>query len=298
MSRLFSRMILATFAVAALGAPLSSCAHLPFLSRSSRSARPAALATARVSPAAGVASTRPTEAPSSTPSLADVQVGAARTAMSSAPEQAEQALLAAIAAEPHHAVAIGLLAKLYYAQGRYAEGVEALRVAQEQPDQFEKSDRAKLLAMLALLQEALGESVAAREAVVRAHEASAREASSTALYLELRRPTAAGPEELSRTVERSAAGDAAALNNVGIAKLRRGDVDGARRAFESAIARDSALPGPWYNLAILEQWWKHDRDAASRRFAQYWRLSHDAPDGLVAVFGDVVAAAAKPEAGR
>ena len=149
-----------------------------------------------------------------------------------------------------------------------------------------------------MLQEALGESVAAREAVTRAHEASAREAGSAALYLELHRPTATGPEALSRTVERSAGGDAAALNNVGIAKLRRGDVDGARRAFETALAHDAALPGPYYNLAILEQWWRHDREAASRRFAQYWRLSHDDPDGLVAVFGDVVAAAAKPEAGR
>lgn len=295
MSRPLTRLLIAACAVTLLGAPLSSCAHLPLFSRSARAPRATTAAPAQAVPATAARAAAP--APSA-PSAADAQVASARAALSSAPEQAEQALLAAIAAEPHHAAAIGMLAKLYYGQGRYAEGVEALRVAQEQPDAFENDDRAKLLAALALLQEALGESVAAREAVTRAQGASAREAGSAALYLELHRPTAAGPEALSRTVERSASGDAAALNNVGIAKLRRGDVDGARRAFESALAHDAALPGPYYNLAILEQWWRHDRDAASRRFAQYWRLSHDDPDGLVAVFGDVVAAAAKPEVGR
>lgn len=297
MSRPVLRSLLAALALTAFATPLTGCAHLPLFSRSARAPRTprAAVVTA---PANAVNAPSAASLSPAAPSAADAQVSAARAALASAPEQAEQSLLAALSTDPHHAAAIGLLARLYYGQGRYAEGVEALRVAQEQPDAFESADRAKLLAALALMQDALGEAVAAREAVARAHRASARDAGSAALYLELRRPTAAGPEELSRTVERSAGGDAAALNNVGIAKLRRGDVDGARRAFESAITRDSALPGPYYNLAILEQWWRHDRDAASRRFAQYWRLSHDDPDGLIAVFGDVVAAAAKPEAGR
>ena len=80
-------------------------------------------------------------------------------------------------------------------------------------------------------------------------------------------------------------GSAAHQNNYGITRLRAGDVEGARKAFAAAIDRDSKLAGPYYNLAILEKYYRFDDGAASRWFGEYWKRSHDDPDGLAAVFG-------------
>ncbi|MFN8588637.1 MAG: hypothetical protein U0704_12660 [Candidatus Eisenbacteria bacterium] len=270
----------ATLAVLLFLPALTGCAHLPFRGRGARTV-PAATAVA----APGTASAG-AEAPA-----------AAVSAPAPLPAD-EPGLLARLATSPVDAAALAALARLYYEQARFAEGAELLRVAADRPDAFMSADRARLLAARALLHDALGERAEARDAIARAREASARDANPTALYLELRKPSPEGLATLAHDVERSGARDAVALNNVGIARLRAGDADGARRAFDSAIAREPSRPGPHYNLAILEHWWRHDRDAAARRFAAYWRLSHDDPDGLAAVFSDVVAAAARPETGR
>lgn len=271
------RTLLVLVLLALLAPALTGCAHLPFRSRSARSL---------------AANVPPAPAPV-TPRAADAAPAPAAALPTTEPE-----LLARLAADPVDAPALAALARLYYEQARFAEGAEALRVVAERPDAFAPPERARLLAARALLHDALGERAEARESIARAREASPRDANPTALYLELRKLSPEGLGTLAHDVERAGGRDAVQLNNVGIARLRAGDADGARRAFEAAIARDPALPGPHYNLAILEHWWRHDRDAAARRFAEYWRLSHDDPDGLAAVFADVVAAAAHPETGR
>ena len=42
---------------------------------------------------------------------------------------------------------------------------------------------------------------------------------------------------------------------------------------------------PYYNLAILQRWYRMDPAAAAIRFKQYWNLSHADPDSLYAELG-------------
>jgi Tfp pilus assembly protein PilF len=88
--------------------------------------------------------------------------------------------------------------------------------------------------------------------------------------------------KLTQVAVKAVPGSAANHNNLGIALLRAADPDGAAREFERAIALDPRLPGPWYNMAILERWYRLDRTAAAQRFQQYWARSHADPDSLAA----------------
>jgi Tfp pilus assembly protein PilF len=88
------------------------------------------------------------------------------------------------------------------------------------------------------------------------------------------------------------------LNNFGITRLRAGDVDAARRAFARAIDRNPALPGPYYNLAILEKFYVFDEAAAARWFSQYWSRSTEDPDSLRAVFLEGLANVPVPSGGQ
>ena len=97
----------------------------------------------------------------------------------------------------------------------------------------------------------------------------------------------AAPEqaaEQAATAVREQPKSAANQNNFGITRLRAGDPKTARAAFLEAIALDPRLPGPYYNLAILEKFYALDDAAASRWFREYWKRSNDDPDNLAAVF--------------
>jgi Tfp pilus assembly protein PilF len=72
----------------------------------------------------------------------------------------------------------------------------------------------------------------------------------------------------------------ACRNNYGITRLRAGDPAAAREALQAAIQIDPRLPGPYYNLAILEKYYALDDAAAERSFGQYWERSHADPDRL------------------
>ena len=72
------------------------------------------------------------------------------------------------------------------------------------------------------------------------------------------------------------------LNNYGITRLRAGDVAAARDAFARAIAIDPALPGPYYNLALMERHYRFDEPAARHWLELYRRRSNDDPDGMFA----------------
>jgi Flp pilus assembly protein TadD len=79
---------------------------------------------------------------------------------------------------------------------------------------------------------------------------------------------------------RSGPESAALRNNRGIALLRSGDAEAARAEFARAIALDPARPGPYYNLAILERFYRMDTEAAKRWFQEAWSRSHADPDSL------------------
>jgi Flp pilus assembly protein TadD len=75
-------------------------------------------------------------------------------------------------------------------------------------------------------------------------------------------------------------------NNYGITKLRAGEPETAREAFLTAIEIDPSLPGPYYNLAILEKFYRFNDEAAVKWFGLYQERSRDDPDGLIDVFAE------------
>ena len=208
-----------------------------------------------------------------------------------APAEAE--LEAALALDPAYAPALSLLSKLLFASGRHREAVTLL-----EPDAYAPEARLQLLAGLALHEDALGEAERAARALAPVIEAGSRQAGSAGVYVTLRGETPDAATELAKDVARRDGRSAVNQNNLGITRLRAGDVDGARKAFASAIEHDASLPGPYYNLAILEKYYRFDDAAAARWFAEYWNRSHDDPDGLRGVFAAGLPPEAPTQGGR
>ena len=171
--------------------------------------------------------------------------------------------------------ALALASRVDWAAGRHADAIERLEAARPAPGltpglllalalHYDASDRPDLAA--AVLSEAGSDAAAA--------------GGSAAVYLRLRgaAPDAAnGPalEALKKGPER-----AVNHNNHGITRLRAGDLDGARAALQKAMGIDPSLPGPYYNLALLEKFWRGDDAAAGRWFALYRERASEDPDGI------------------
>lgn len=79
---------------------------------------------------------------------------------------------------------------------------------------------------------------------------------------------------------------ARARNAEGIERLHHGDVAAARRAFTEAATRDDRLPGPCYNLAVIEKFFLGNDAGAADWWARYRALAAEDPDGIAAAFAD------------
>ncbi|HTR97636.1 MAG TPA: tetratricopeptide repeat protein [Candidatus Acidoferrales bacterium] len=228
------------------------------------------------------ASTAPPAARASEPRSLDRE--AARQLEADSIAAAEGSLHAALTRDPNDPIALALLSKLDFEQGRHEEAVRLLEPVRAHPEAFAPEARAALLAGLALHEDALGQLDRARADLVSAQATSGDASASAAVYLTLRGESpdsAAGPaKDAVRRDSRSAVNQ----NNFGITRLRAADPDGARKAFMAAIARDPDLPGPYYNLAILEKFYRLDDAAAAHWYAEYARRSQADPDSLAAVF--------------
>lgn len=211
--------------------------------------------------------------------IAEVQVAGDSTT------EAEASLRGALKRDPGYAPALALLSKLYYREGRYQEGVMLLEPVRQHPEALEDRDRDALLAGLALHEEALGNDAAARQAVLGLRPRDLPQAGSALVYVMLRSERPDSASGLATAALDQGPASAVNLNNYGITKLRAADVEGAERAFRSAIVKDPTLPGPYYNLAILHKFYRLDDAAAADDFQRYWSRSHDDPDSLAAVFG-------------
>jgi tetratricopeptide (TPR) repeat protein len=198
-------------------------------------------------------------------------------------DAAEAALRASLERDPNYAPALSLLSKLYFETGRHAEAVKLLEPARSRPGAFSSDARQMLLAGLALHEDALGRPDLAGAALTGMARADLEHAGSAMVYVTLRGETPDSAGALA-TAALGADRSAANLNNFGITRLRAGDPESARRAFQSAIDRDPSLPGPYYNLAILEKYYRLDDAAAARWFKTYWKRSQDDPDSLLGVF--------------
>jgi tetratricopeptide (TPR) repeat protein len=201
------------------------------------------------------------------------------------PAEAEAALREALVRDSAYAPALTRLSRLLYAQGRHAEAVALLEPVREHRVPLAPADRAAALAGLALHEAALGRDAEARGALALLARDERDGATGVAAYLAVRGTALDSALAATERAVRTAPGSAAQQNNRGIALLRSGDVDGAQLAFERAIALDAGLPGPYYNLAILERFYRLDTAAAERRFRDYWTRSHADPDSLFTELG-------------
>lgn len=188
----------------------------------------------------------------------------------------------ALAHDSSDAVALTRLSRLLYEQGRHAEAVALLAPVREGRVKLANADRAAALAGLALHEAAMGREA---EALALVSALPRNSASGVAAFLAVRGTDTDSALTATERALRAGPESAALRNNRGIALLRSGDADAARSEFERAIALDPTRPGPYYNLAILERFYRMDPAAARRWFQQAWSRSHADPDSLRAELG-------------
>ena len=200
-------------------------------------------------------------------------------------EASEAAFRSSLAREPGYAPALTRLSQMLYEQGRYAEGVQLLAPVRDGSVVLDEEDRSAAIAGLALHEAALGREDRARAAMGPLGRDGRDGAIGVAAYLAVRGTSSDSALRITESAVRAAPKSAANHNNRGIALLRSADPDAAEKEFERAIELDPSLPGPYYNLAILERFYRLDTPAASRHFQKYWSRSHADPDSLYAELG-------------
>lgn len=199
---------------------------------------------------------------------------------------AESALAQALGVDPGHAPSLTLLSKLFFEQARHEEAIERLEVALESAPNMDPADRHLVEAGLALHYDALGDVGSAEIIVDELLEADVDWAifGPVLTFLRLRGEdvsTATEPAARSLLADKDSAIN---LNNFGISELQAGRPESAKKAFLEASKRDPDLPGPYYNLAILEKFYLFDDEAAEHAFVRYWALSQHDPDALAELF--------------
>ncbi|HKQ57434.1 MAG TPA: tetratricopeptide repeat protein [Candidatus Eisenbacteria bacterium] len=208
--------------------------------------------------------------------------------------QAETALQASLHRDPGYAPALALLSRVYYQSGRHQEGATLLEAARTRASAAGGTLPPDLVAGLALHYEAMDRHDLAG-ALVGAKGGEARASRSASVYVTLRGDTPGAAAEMAREALDEDPRSAANQNNYGITRLRAGDPKAARSAFQRAIEIDPKLPGPYYNLAILERFYMFDEEAASRWLSEYRKRATDDPDNL---FAPVAKNEPKPAAGK
>jgi len=197
--------------------------------------------------------------------------------------KAEAELLVALEHDPGYAPALSLISKLYYDTGRHEDAVRLLEAARTRAG--EAGLAPPVLAGLALHYEALDRPDRSRQVLAGVPRGAEKGTVSALVYVMLRgdRPDSASGLAVEARDENP--GSAANQNNFGITRLRAGDPVGARKAFMEAIRIDPKLPGPYYNLAILEKYYALDDGAGAKWYRAYRERSSSDPDSLGSVFG-------------
>lgn len=198
--------------------------------------------------------------------------------------EAETALRASLERDGAYAPALSALSKLLYQSGRHEEAIPMLITALGSSTQYPDDTRQILLTELALHQDALGRPDLARQSVAAMPRPELKQSRSALVYVTLRGEAPDSAEELAEKALDADSRSAINLNNFGITRLRAGDPEGAKKAFDEAMERDPSLPGPYYNLTILEKFYRLDDPSAARWFHAYWKLSHSDPDSLFGLF--------------
>jgi Tfp pilus assembly protein PilF len=197
---------------------------------------------------------------------------------------AERALTDALKRDHDYAPALALLSKLDYQNGRNLDAIGRLEAARQRASDAGKPFPAGLTAGLALNYDAIDRVDRAAPLAALLPEDGSPDERTTRVFLRLRGPAPDSAAALAEQTVKDRPKGAADQNNYGITRLRAGDPDRAREAFLRAIQLDASLPGPYYNLAILEKFYRLDDDGAAKWYAEYRARSNDDPDGLARVF--------------
>jgi tetratricopeptide (TPR) repeat protein len=199
---------------------------------------------------------------------------------------AELALLTTLEGDPFYAPALSLLSKLYFEDGRHEEAILRLEPACERQGQGDDGVPQELRAGLALHYDAVGEIEFAEELVRRTllEGADWSRCGSALTFVRLRGESFQTAREIAELSLNGAQRNAVNLNNYGITEVQAGDPETAQKLFLEAIELDPTLPGPYYNLAILEKYYFLNDAAAADWFARYWERSQEDPDALAEVF--------------
>ena len=198
--------------------------------------------------------------------------------------QAERSLKASLARDPGYAPALSSLSKLYFDQGRHEEAITMLEAARTRPDGSPGELPQVLLVGLALHYDALDRLDKTNALLADAVRLDPKSAHSANVYLTLRGEKPDDAKDLAAAERDEHPKSAVSENNYGITKLRAGDPTSARKAFLKAIELDPKLPGPYYNLAIIDKFYLFDDDQAMTWFKEYRARSKQDPDSLVGVF--------------
>ena len=198
--------------------------------------------------------------------------------------RAESELRASLDRDPCYAPALSLLSKIEFDAGRHDEAIRMLEAARTGASACPGTMSPELLTGLALHYDAIDRPDLAESIMNSVPEGSKKSLGAAAVYLTLRGQDPAAAADLAEADVHRHPHSAVSQNNYGIVRLRAGDPEAARKAFEEAISIDPKLAGPYYNLAILEKFYALDDQAAARRFKEYRELASDDPDGLADVF--------------
>jgi tetratricopeptide (TPR) repeat protein len=202
------------------------------------------------------------------------------------PAMAETSLLASLERDSSYAPALSLLSKLYFDTGRHAEALALLEPLRARAAGGSYGAPQALLEGLALHYDALDEVERAAAVMAELAALQGEETGSPRVYLTLRGEAPDAATDLAVVELKKPGKSAVNHNNYGITKLRAGEPETAREAFLTAIEIDPSLPGPYYNLAILEKFYRFNDEAAVKWFGLYQERSRDDPDGLIDVFAE------------
>jgi tetratricopeptide (TPR) repeat protein len=193
---------------------------------------------------------------------------------------AESELRVALESDPGHAAAWALLSRVWFETGRHDEAVRALERSRESggfPDE--------LAVALALHYDALDRIDETADLLASVTDANWSSVGPAITYLHLRSYDFARAEAAARRALDADSKCAPNHNNFGITQLHAGNPETARKAFLEAQKLDPGLPGPYYNLAIIDHFYLFDSDRARKWFRRYRELATDDPDDLAAELG-------------
>jgi tetratricopeptide (TPR) repeat protein len=173
------------------------------------------------------------------------------------------------------------------AAGRHAEAVARLEKARDEAAGGGLPVPPGVAAALALEYMALGDQDLAEETLLPLEPGGPhwRSVGSVLVYVALHGEDVRPAAVLARRALDAGPESAVNRNNLGITLAQAGDPVGAKAAFEEAIRIDPSLPGPMYNLALVEMFYFLNEEGAGEFYERYREMSNEDPDGLASFLG-------------